>query len=383
LGSKTIQQEARSEDFRIDDVQALAAEKGFGVLGTNAEPAIPRMLKLLENEETTSRAAEALALVGPKGFGALTNYLATGKMRGSVIVALGQRGGGDPKVVTQILINALKYDPEIADNAAMFLVGKDPAVAVPVLIQALDDKGAATRQWAAYALGSYGPAAKEAAPKLLSLYTNHQDEAGLVFEALKKIDRDTTAKAEEFTVNSGPLGARAEYTRTLLKNGKELIAGGYINTKVLAISKRFLSKAELMDPKTGNWTETGEMNVARCGHRATLLNDSRVLVAGGSDGKGHDLSSAELYDPATGKWTLTGSLNAPHDLGSMVLLPDGKVLIYSGGANGYPRRDQELYDPTTVTWTVATPSAISVYALKYDPSTETWTAVTNQTGKSK
>jgi HEAT repeat protein len=291
LGSKTIQQEARREDFRIDDVQALAAEKGFGVLGTNAEPAIPRMLKLLENEETTSRAAEALALVGPKGFGALTNYLATGKMRGSVIVALGQRGGGDPKVITQILINALKNDPELADNAAMFLVGKDPAVAVPALIQALDDKGAATRQWAAYALGSYGPAAKDAAPKLLSLYTNHQDEAGLVFEALKKIDRDTTAKAEEFTVNSGPLGARAEYTRTLLKNGKELIAGGYINTKVLAITNRCLSKAELMDPKTGDWTETGEMNVARNNHTATLLNDGRVLVAGG-DTKVRGFSSA-------------------------------------------------------------------------------------------
>jgi hypothetical protein len=255
------------------------------------------------------------------------------------------------------------------------LANKDPAVAVPALISVLDDKEGYPRQRAEMSLDRYGPAAKEAAPKLLAMYKNAPDV--IIFDALKSIDRDAARQAETFLVNSGPLGARDGYTKTLLKNGKELIAGGHINTKVLAITKPFLSKAELLDPKTGNWTETGEMNVARYGHTAILLNDGRVLVAGG-DAKVRGFSSAELYDPTTEKWTLTGSLNAPHFLDSIVLLPAGKVLIYSGGANGYPRLNQELYDPTTEKWTVATPSAISVYALKYNPATETWTVVTNK-----
>jgi hypothetical protein len=354
LGSETIQRDARSEDFRIDDVQDIAVERGFAVLGTNAESAIPKLVKLLDSEETSGHAAQALAVIGSKGFAALTNYLAVGPMRGSVIVALGQKGGGDPKVITQILVHALETDPELADNAAMFLADRDPALAIPPLIQALDDKESSVRQWAAYALGSYGPAAKAAAPELLSLFTNNQDQAGMVLEALRKIDPVTTGKAEGFILNSGPLNAaRNGYTKTMLENGKELIAGGLITTKVLTFTNRCLSKAELIDPATRIWTETGEMNVARYDHTAIMLKNGKVLVAGGSDGKGHDLSSAELYDPATGKWMVTGSLNTPRYGGSATLLSNGKLLIYSEKYSGQIFNVEE-YDPAMEKWTVIT-----------------------------
>jgi hypothetical protein len=156
-------------------------------------------------------------------------------------------------------------------------------------------------QRALVALQSYGLAAKGAAPKLWSVFTNNLNV--LFLDALRKIDPETAGRAEEYLINSGPLnGARFGYTRTELTNGLELIAGGIIHTEIPFKTNRCLSKAELLDPKTGKWTETGEMRTARFDHKATLLPDGKVLVAGGSDIKNNGVSSDELYDPATGSW---------------------------------------------------------------------------------
>src|SRR5437899_77303 len=58
---------------------------------------------------------------------------------------------------------------------------------------------------------------------------------------------------------------------------------------------------------SGGFIYTGSLTVARTGHTATLLNDGRVLVAGGT-GPAY-LSSAELYDPSTGTFSATGALH--------------------------------------------------------------------------
>jgi hypothetical protein len=163
-------------------------------------------------------------------------------------------------------------------------------------------------------------------------------------------------KAETFNVNSHPLTAsRLGYTTTLLNNGKELITGGLVTAENLTITNRCLSRSELIDPATGSWVETAEMNVARYDHTAILLKNGKVLIAGGSDGRGHDFSSAELYDPATGKWTETGSMSKPRSGAHAVLQDNGKVLIFFGGwTPGVPAFDKELYDPSTGIWTVVT-----------------------------
>lgn len=77
-----------------------------------------------------------------------------------------------------------------------------------------------------------------------------------------------------FVDTGTPNLARDCHSATLLQNGKLLIAGGRSGNNTLA-------SAELFDPTTGSFTETGSLNVARCDHSATLLKNGQVLVAGG------------------------------------------------------------------------------------------------------
>ena len=160
------------------------------------------------------------------------------------------------------------------------------------------------------------------------------------------------------TMTTPRLGA----TVTLLANGKVLIAGGF-GPATSQLPR--LSSAELYDPGSGTFTATGSMAVGRVLHTATLLNDGRVLIAGGTDasgGGGAATASTELYDPSTGTFTLTGSMASERADHTATLLASGNVLIV-GGWNGHaadaaddPPWDPpfaELFDPSSGSFTAS------------------------------
>src|SRR5262245_53168840 len=50
------------------------------------------------------------------------------------------------------------------------------------------------------------------------------------------------------------------------------------------------------------FTAIASMHTARSGHQATLLDDGRVLVTGGSDDSGAAIGRAEIFNPVTRTW---------------------------------------------------------------------------------
>ena len=367
LDSELVRQVFHDYDTDVNDLTALAAQ-GFEVLGTNGEPALPRLIKIFNDRhnEEWSRAVAVLGDIGPKGFVILTNAVKDPNpgVRLTVLHALASHSSPNPEAVKQWLIEGLNdNDAWLRLEAARSLTPGDPGLVIPVLIPFLKSNDNGLCANAIHILSDFGPAAKAAAPDIFTLYTNaivggDHDQVKIapviLMQALKKIDPNTAARAEEFMVNSGPINlARYGYTETKLKDGRELIAGGCIHTELPKSKNRFLATAQLLDPATGKWTETGPMNVARDGHMAALLPSGKVLVAGGSDAAGHPLTSAELYDPATGKWALTSPMHSPHMSERMKVRKDGTVLVYSGGYDSVtPITGSEFYDPTTEKWTV-------------------------------
>jgi hypothetical protein len=131
-----------------------------------------------------------------------------------------------------------------------------------------------------------------------------------------------------WTATASMTSPRQAQTATLLTEGRVLVAGGF------AVGY-FISSAEIYNPAAGTWTATGSLGTARGVHTANLLPDGTVLAAGGNYNSISvpttvALSSAELYNPATGIWTNTGSLNAARSTHVATLLPNGKVLVAAG-----------------------------------------------------
>ena len=131
-------------------------------------------------------------------------------------------------------------------------------------------------------------------------------------------------------------------TATVLQDGRVLVAGGDAEDSFATAA------TELYDPATSSWTRTGKLHSRRRGDSATLLAGGRVLVIGGF---GNVRRVGELYDPGTGSWSLTRPMTRWRYSPSVAALADGRVLVFGGWAeSGTWSHRADLYDPTTGRW---------------------------------
>lgn len=151
-----------------------------------------------------------------------------------------------------------------------------------------------------------------------------------------------------FTATGSMLAARESHTATLLANGNVLIAGGHKGRRA---AMTIYSSAEIYDAAAGKFSATGDMTRIRHKHDAVLLADGRVLIIAGADERDGRpaYTSAEIYNAAKGTFTATASLNSPRYKlqGTSILLNDGKVLVAGGSDRA------EVFDPSRNTFSYA------------------------------
>jgi hypothetical protein len=144
--------------------------------------------------------------------------------------------------------------------------------------------------------------------------------------------------------------AREGHTATLLDDGRVLVAGG------VADPDGFLASAEIFDPWDRSWSRAACLRQGRTGHTATLLEDGTVMVAGGA-AEGGSLASVEVYDPALDLWSERPPMATPRALHAAVRLEGGPVVCTGGADLGRvpPVRlaSVEIYDPALDLWSRA------------------------------
>ncbi len=135
----------------------------------------------------------------------------------------------------------------------------------------------------------------------------------------------------------------------LLQDGRVLVAGGFGSTNFTSL--------ELYDPKTDSWSSTvAKLSGSRNRASATTLANGKVVIVGGYDGIAKQYAAAiDVFDPKTGLvTTTTAKLSEPRSMHSASLLPDGRILIVGGVCDtaqqpGCEVAGAELFDPAADT----------------------------------
>ena len=163
---------------------------------------------------------------------------------------------------------------------------------------------------------------------------------------------------------------RTLHSAVLLTNGPlsghVLVAGGADGSS----DARTLKSAELYDPQTGQWSQTGSMQTARYfdpPHNSVAPNDGSAFVVGGTTCCPYTwINSAETFSPQTRTWT-TAAGKKTNAQNAAALMKDGRVLVAGGmvGSTGVGVAAAEIFDPTSRTWkaTVSMPNARNAHAL--------------------
>ncbi len=140
---------------------------------------------------------------------------------------------------------------------------------------------------------------------------------------------------------------RESFGSALLDDGRVLVAGG-----LSGVPPEPSASAELYDPASNTWAVTGSLNEARSAFTLTAreLPGQDALAAGGESGDAA-LSSTESYDAAVGTWSAGPALPAAYVGHAAVRLDDGSILVAGGSASQLAARlgaSESVWSPAGV-----------------------------------
>ena len=151
--------------------------------------------------------------------------------------------------------------------------------------------------------------------------------------------------AGEWNLTGSLNQGREGFCSVILDDGRILVAGGTANCSETSV-------CEIYNPVTGEWALTDSINYARSSFCLTKLNNEKILATAGTGISGSSAGiTSEIFNPETETWNEIAMLCHYRNRHSATLLQNGKVLIVGGDSyNNY--KGCEIYDYLTNEWTL-------------------------------
>ena len=134
--------------------------------------------------------------------------------------------------------------------------------------------------------------------------------------------------------NTTSVGSRGA-AGVVLGNGRVVIAGGQSLSWDGSQHSSFLTTVRRFDPSAGTWTTLDPLRKARAGFAlAELSGGSLVAIGGYTSGggvAGTASTSGDVWDPGSTAWYAAKSLQVAHPDPGSAVLDDGRMLVAGGG----------------------------------------------------
>ncbi|MEQ8768775.1 MAG: kelch repeat-containing protein, partial [Planctomycetota bacterium] len=166
------------------------------------------------------------------------------------------------------------------------------------------------------------------------------------------------------TFSAGPNldnGAKMFHTATRLNNGNILFAGGFSITFISGFGvAEITNRMSVYDQQTNSFI-ANPFRIGgrpRAAHSAVLLDDGRVLLAGGASQPVETAPTTrgvDVYDPVVDNGAAVADMSRSRGMFPMFKLNDGRVVALGGVIGDFTNTGAtnriDIYDPVLDTWT--------------------------------
>lgn len=176
--------------------------------------------------------------------------------------------------------------------------------------------------------------------------------------AVQVMDLDTFEWSEPLLMHT----ARYQHAQITLQDGRVLVAGGR-GSRIPGKMHEAIKTCELIDLEANTSTPTGELPMPMHSPTLHLLDDGRVVAAGGH--------AVAIYDPDERVWTTIAPLNFVRREHESVILPDGTLLII-GGIRAWTIKRVDLTTGEVTQMRASLPTGIDDHAVVPLPDGRVW-----------